>query len=72
MNDELEKFARSTIKIGLSQCNEKQQLLFKRIYSHENIELPINEVVEKMPAEKLDWAMKQVSNTLSKNESKPL
>jgi len=37
------------------------------MYSHEDISLPINEIVDKMPAKQLDWAMQQVQNTLNKH-----
>ena len=41
-------------------------MLFKRMYAHGNLDADINSVVDSMPAEKLDWAMQQVYNTLRK------
>jgi len=67
MNDKLEQFAREDLKSGLAQCTEKEQHIFKRMYSHKNLDLPINEVVDRMAMEKLDWAMQQVDRTLTKN-----
>ncbi len=67
MNKTLEKYARDQIKHGLLQLTEDQQLFFKRIYSHKNTGLPINNVVDLLPDEKLDWAMQQVERTLQKN-----
>ena len=64
MNNQLETFARKTLKEGLSLCTEAQQYLFKRMYSHKNLELPINEIIDNMPEGKLDWAMEQVEKTL--------
>lgn len=68
MNEELQKFARDTIKKGLAECSDDQQMVFKRMYSHMNLNMPINDVVDKMPSDRLDWAMTQLKNTISKNE----
>jgi len=63
MNEQLEDFARSTIIKGLKKLPERNQKLFKQMYSHKYLDLPIEDVVKRMPAEKLDWAMQQVSRT---------
>ena len=69
MNETLQKFARNTLKAGFAQCTLAQQLMFKRMYSH-NLELPLESIVDAMPEEKLDWAMVQVERALQlKNES---
>jgi hypothetical protein len=70
MNQQLQTFARETLKKGLAQCSDAQQLIFKRMYSHKNLEKPISEVVDAMPAERLDWAMQQVESTIKKNIEK--
>ena len=67
MNEQLKNFAREQLKIGLAKLPEPNQRLFKRMYSHNNLELSIDEVVDKMPEDKLDWAMQQVENTVNKN-----
>jgi len=78
MNTELQKFARTTLKDELSKCTEAQQLIFKRMYipwaleiinenrrlTEEELAMPINDLVDKMPEDKLDWAMQQVQRTL--------
>uniref|UniRef100_A0A6M3KC17 Uncharacterized protein n=1 Tax=viral metagenome TaxID=1070528 RepID=A0A6M3KC17_9ZZZZ len=66
MNKELQAFARSTLKDGLAQCNKGQQLLFKRMYFHKNLEADINDIVDAIPEDKLDWAMQQVQRSLPK------
>lgn len=68
MNKQIEEFARNTLKEGLARCTEEQQLVFKRMYSHKNLELPINDVVDGTETERLDWAMEQVQRTLDKNK----
>lgn len=65
MNQRLQKYARDEIKKGLSQCTADEQLLFKRMYSHKNLDLDLNAIVDRMPEEKLDWAMQQVDYTLA-------
>ena len=68
MNEKLQAFARKELKNGLSKCNERQQHLFKRMYSHNNLQLSINEIIDNMEENKLDRVMQQVQNTLKKNE----
>lgn len=70
VNKELQDYARTKIKEGLSRCTDKEQHLFKRMYSHENLQADINDVVDNMPEEILDWAMYQVAKTLRDRESK--
>ena len=41
-------------------------MMFKRMYAKGNLDMNINDVVDNMPEEKLDWAMQQVERTLSK------
>lgn len=58
------------IKVLLSKCNEEQQMTFKRMYAHQQLQSPIDEVVNKMPEDKLDRAMVQCERTVKKNVSK--
>lgn len=66
MNQQLQDFARATLRDGLSKLSEREHLLFKRMYSHKDLTLDINKVVDNMPESKLDWAMQQVRNSLEK------
>ena len=66
MNNTIQDFARNKLKEDLAKCTEAECLMFKRMYSHKNLELPINDVVDNMAAEKIDWAMQQVERTLAK------
>jgi len=85
MNNKLLNFAKNELKIGLAQCTEDQQMIFKRMYAYEykydennhsyipngnkpDLNKDINEVIDKMPEDKLDWAMQQIENTLAKNK----
>ena len=65
MNKTLQDFARVQLKEMLAQCTEAQQMLFKRMYSHKDLTLDINTVVDNMPEEKLDWAMQQCKRTVA-------
>ncbi len=67
MNDALSAFARQTLKESLATCTEGQQGKFKQMYSFRDRSLPIDQVVDNMPEEKLDRAMEQVEGTCKKN-----
>ena len=64
MNNQMQEFARKTLLDGLNQLTETNHLLFKRMYSHNDLEVSIESIVASMPEEKLDWAMQQVQRTL--------
>lgn len=66
MNEKLQKFAREELKDGLNQLPEKWQNMFKRIYSHNDLDKNINDVVDALPCDKIDNAMVQVENSLDK------
>lgn len=66
MNKQIEAYARKTLKEGLRKCTAKQRLFFKRMYSHLNLSKRYDTVVNEMPADKLDWAMQQVQQTIDK------
>ena len=70
MNDPIQHLARQTLKDSLAQCTEGQQGKFKRMYSFKDRNLPIDVVVDRMPAEILDWAGQQVRETLDKAMAK--
>lgn len=57
------KQKRAEIKRILSKLEESNRNVFMRMYSHENLEKNINDVVDGMPTKKLDWALTQVKNT---------
>lgn len=66
MNSTIDNFTREQIKEGLKSLPDNWQLMFKRMYSHKNLEADIDEVVNKMPSNKLDWALSQVENSINK------
>jgi len=74
MNNKLQQYARKTIKDGLSKLSPANLRIFKLMYARDNgrrsvddaIAMDINAVVDQIPAEKLDWAMQQVENTLGR------
>jgi len=68
MNEQLQQFARQELKNGLSQLPEAWQMTFKRMYSHKDLEANISDVVDRMPADKLDLAMQQVQRSLEKQK----
>ena len=70
MNVYLETFARDFLKNGLAECTDSERHLFKRMYSPDDLEKPIDQVVDDMDPKKLDWAMIQLENTLKKKLKK--
>lgn len=68
MNVELSAYARQWLKANLALCTPEECLLFKRFYSHRDLEKPMSAVMDAMPEHALDWAMQQVSRTLNKKE----
>lgn len=70
MNAVLQKFAREWLVINLSKLPEGNQRVFKLMYGfipdstiEEAGALSVFDVVQRVPADKLDWAMQQVINT---------
>ena len=78
MNNQLQEFARQTLKDSLSKLPVDWQDLFKLMYGRNNgvrsVEdtklMSIQDVVNEMSPEKLDWAMQQVQNSLLKLKNK--
>ena len=74
MNDILQKFARNYIKEGLDKLNSDNHRIFKLMYGRNGAKrsvsdtelMPIDKVIEEIPAEKLDWAMEQVRRSVEK------
>ncbi len=72
MNKELQKVARQKIKDGLAQLPEASHLLFKRMYHHDDIQVDINDAVDAMDGDKLDYAMLQVQRSLDIQNEKDI
>lgn len=64
----IDTFIRQQLKDLLARLSDDNITLFKRMYAHNDMELHIDSVVDKMPADKLDWAIEQCENTLRKND----
>ena len=70
MNSTSERNARELLKKLISECTEGQQHLFKRMYSHANLERCTDEIVDNLHSDKLDRVVSQCEITLEKNNSK--
>jgi len=66
----IKTLGRDILKDLLSQCTEDQQMLFKRMYSHDDLERNINDVVDQMPDDKINWAISQCERTVYNNAMK--
>ena len=67
MNDQMQEFARQTLKDSLANCKAGQRDKFKQMYGFKIRNLPMDVIVDRMPADKLDRAMEQVQRTVDKN-----
>jgi len=67
MHKTIQAFARNQIKSGLLSCTEAQTMLFKRMYSHKDLEKPVGRIVDDMHESKLETALDQVERTVIKN-----
>lgn len=59
-------FLRDEIKSRIKSCNEQQITMFKRMYSHKNIDLNIDKVIDNMGEKNLEQALDQIERTLQK------
>lgn len=66
MNATIEAFARGKLKELLYALPSENKRIFSLMYSHKNPDLTMDDVVDRMPCEKLDWALTQVENTIKK------
>jgi flagellar biosynthesis/type III secretory pathway ATPase len=57
---------RAKIKHILSKLDNSQQLVFLRMYTNGKLDTDIDDVVDQLPLEKLDWALQQCKNTYHK------
>ena len=55
---------RQTIKDLLKQLLPKHILFFKRLYANGNLDMDINDVIDKIPKDKLNSAIRQCQSTL--------
>ena len=69
MNQTLAKAGKEILKSLLSQLEEDNHMIFKRMYSPKNLELNINDVVDAMDDEKISWAITQCETTINKIKS---
>jgi len=55
--DKIKEFKQKVLIDLYNQCTSEQQLMFRRMYSHKNLEASIEEISSKMPDEKFNWAV---------------
>lgn len=81
MNETIKEFAKSKIREGLAEIPEEWQITFKLMYARgkrvkhlwqRSVEeaklVPLDQVVDEIPDEKLDWALTQIENSLKSLE----
>ena len=68
MNTTFTNAGKEILKELLSQCTDGEQMMFKRMYSHKNLNLSINDAVDKMDEKKIDFAITQCEHTIEKRK----
>lgn len=76
MNDTIKDFAKTQIIEGLKKLPERWINKFKLMYGRDSRDESVEEIYAKsiedvvngMPEEKLDWALQQVENSLKKTQ----
>ncbi len=71
MNAKTQDLLKTEMKKQLKQCTAKQQAFFVRCFSFDNLTLPIDEVIDKLEASKLEPALALVYRTIRANTEKP-
>ena len=66
MNKTIADFTRTQIKKGLSQLPSEWVHKFKQMYSHNDLNANIDNVVDNLHPDRLDWALTQVENSILK------
>jgi hypothetical protein len=75
MNQQLQDFARASLKEGLAQLLPKNHRIFALMYGRKDgkrsvedaVAMPYADIVDEMEPEKLDWAMQQVQRSIEDN-----
>lgn len=67
MNKTFKKLCTQALKTSLKELPDNQFAVFKKMYSPRNQDLTVDECVDQMPDDRLDWAMTQVENSIAKN-----
>jgi len=69
MNAEVEKYTRDLVYEKLLQVTDEQFMVFKRMYSHKDLEADRANVAGKMDIAKTEHALFQLDNTITKNKN---
>lgn len=66
MTKSLRDFAKKEIKDGLNKLTESHQMIFRRMYSHKNLDAGIDEIIDNMSDDQLNISIRQIERTLEK------
>lgn len=69
MNKEIEDYSRKLVLEKLEQITTPQFIVFKRMYSSRNMDATKEQVAKNMNYEKINHALTQLDNTITKNKS---
>lgn len=66
----IDSYRRQELKLLLDQCTPEQKIKFKQMYSHLNLGLPTDQVIDEMLPDKIDRAIQQCEATIDKNKTR--
>lgn len=69
MNKEIEQFTRGLVLEKLTLVTDEQFMVFKRMYSHKDLEAIRETVSNKMDINKTEHALLQLDNQILKNKN---
>lgn len=67
-NSTLHQLGKAKLIEYWDELTTDQQLVFKRLYSHEDLGESIQDIVNKMPVDKIDHAIFQCETSIRKNK----
>jgi hypothetical protein len=63
----MEKTKKQTLKLILLNCTISQQMMFKQMYCYDNLNIPINEAIDKIEDCRINFILTQVQRAFGKN-----
>lgn len=66
LNEQVKKYIKDEIYVGLIQLPDGWITKFKRMYSPKDLTVDLKTIINNLPEEKLNWALTQVQNSLKK------
>lgn len=67
MDRNFKEVVRESLTIGVYLLTDDQKALFRKMYGHGMGDATFEEIIARIPGDKLDWALRQVVRTIARN-----